>query len=126
MDAAIWQKAPSVIERTPSLKQIVVLGEAPAGGRAMIGFAAAAESYRGDALAFAAEVDVDLVLRDIHLHGRDGSAIHDRVRGRRLSCSGPMRFGAAASRPEDGCKGGAQLCARTPVGGETSGRGDGG
>jgi fatty-acyl-CoA synthase len=51
VDAAIWQRAQSVIERTPSLRQVVVLGKAAGGGRA-IAFAAAAESHRGDALEF--------------------------------------------------------------------------
>ena len=35
VDAAIWQKAQSVIERTPSLRQVVVLGKAASGGRAI-------------------------------------------------------------------------------------------
>ena len=71
VDAAIWQKAQSVIDRTPSLKQVVVLGKAPAGGRA-IGFAEAAERHRGDALEFDTRSSRDTVCALFHTGGTTG------------------------------------------------------
>ena len=71
VDAAIWQKAQSVIDRTPSLKQVVVLGKAPAGGRA-IGFAEAAERHRDDALEFDTRSSRDTVCALFHTGGTTG------------------------------------------------------
>jgi len=45
-----------------------------------------------DALAFAAEVRVDLVLLDINLPGLDGFAIHDLLRGREGTKTVPILF----------------------------------
>ena len=71
VDAAIWQKAQSVIDRMPSLKQVVVLGKAPAGGRA-IGFAEAAERHRDDALEFDTRSSRDTVCALFHTGGTTG------------------------------------------------------
>ncbi len=71
VDAAIWQKAQSVIDRMPSLKQVVVLGKAPAGGRA-IGFAEAAGRHRDDALEFDTRSTRDTVCALFHTGGTTG------------------------------------------------------
>jgi len=45
-----------------------------------------------DALAFVAEVSVDLVLLDINMPGLDGFAIHDLLRARPKTAAVPILF----------------------------------
>ena len=72
VDAAIWEKAQAVIERTPALKEVVVLGKVPAGGRGMIAFAEAAARHRGDALEFEMGSSRDTVSALFHTGGTTG------------------------------------------------------
>jgi fatty-acyl-CoA synthase len=72
VDAAIWQKAQAVIERTASLKRIVVLGRPGAAGGSMISFAEAAGEQRGDALAFETRASRETVCALFHTGGTTG------------------------------------------------------
>ncbi len=69
------QRAILVVEDTAPIAEIIetVLNDIPA-------YQATAVSNGADALAFVAEVRVDLVLLDINLPGLDGFAIHDLLR----------------------------------------------
>jgi len=71
-DAAIWQKAQAVIERTPSLKRIVVLGKAGPGGRPMIEFAEASFRHRDDQLEFETQSGRETVCALFHTGGTTG------------------------------------------------------
>lgn len=72
VDVAAWQKAQAVIERTASLKSIVVLGTpAPAGG-SMIAFAEAAERHSEDVLEFETRAARETVCALFHTGGTTG------------------------------------------------------
>lgn len=71
-DAAIWQKALSVIERTPSLERIVVLGEAGIPGRPVLAFEEALARESGDTLAFETRASRDTVCALFHTGGTTG------------------------------------------------------
>src|SRR5262249_55861272 len=69
VDAAIWQKALSVIERTPSLERIVVLGDAGIPGRPVLAFEEALGRQDGDALTFETRSSRDTVCALFHTGG---------------------------------------------------------
>ncbi len=71
-DAAVWQKAQAVIERTPSLRHVVVLGQAEAGGRPMIEFAAASGRHGDRALEFETRATRETVCALFHTGGTTG------------------------------------------------------
>jgi fatty-acyl-CoA synthase len=71
-DAALWQKAQAVIERTTSLKSIVVLGMPGAGGGSMIAFAEAASGHSDDALEFETGSSRETVCALFHTGGTTG------------------------------------------------------
>ena len=72
VDAAIWQKAQGVIERTPSLKKIVVLGRPSAAAGSMIAYAEAAGDHNDDALAFETHSSKETVCALFHTGGTTG------------------------------------------------------
>ncbi len=71
-DAAIWQKAQTVIERTTSLRHVVVLGRAGAGVRPMLDFAEMASRHRDDALEFETQASRETVCALFHTGGTTG------------------------------------------------------
>ncbi|HWA42547.1 MAG TPA: AMP-binding protein [Hypericibacter adhaerens] len=71
-DAAIWQKAQAVIERTSSLRHVVVLGRAGAGVRPMLEFAEAANRHREEALEFEMQASRETVCALFHTGGTTG------------------------------------------------------
>ncbi len=81
------QRAILVVEDTAAIAAIIeeVLNDIPA-------YQATAVSNGADALAFVAEVHVDLVLLDINLPGLDGFAIHDILRRRAPTATVPILF----------------------------------
>jgi len=76
-----------VVEDTAPIAAIIeeVLNDIPA-------YQATAVSNGADALAFVAEVQVDLVLLDINMPGLDGFAIHDLLRARPETATVPILF----------------------------------
>ena len=72
VDAAIWQKAQAVIERTTSLKKVVVLGKAGAADGSTVEFTAAAGAHSDDALAFETRASRDTVCALFHTGGTTG------------------------------------------------------
>ncbi len=76
-----------VVEDFPAIAEIIeaVLNDVPA-------YQATAVCNGADALAFVAEVEVDLVLLDVNLPGLDGFAIHDLLRGRAATAMVPILF----------------------------------
>jgi len=81
------QRAILVVEDTAPIAAIIeeVLNDIPA-------YQATAVSNGADALAFVAEVQVDLVLLDINMPGLDGFAIHDLLRARPETATVPILF----------------------------------
>ncbi len=81
------QRAILVVEDTAPIAEIIetVLNDIP-------DYQATAVTNGADALAFVAEVSVDLVLLDINLPGLDGFAIHDLLRGRPETAAVPILF----------------------------------
>ncbi len=81
------QRAILVVEDTTAIAEIIetVLNDIPA-------YQATAVGNGADALAFVAEVRVDLVLLDINLPGLDGFAIHDLLRARPETATVPILF----------------------------------
>ena len=81
------QRAILVVEDTVPIAEIIetVLNDIPA-------YQATAVGNGADALAFVAEVRVDLVLLDINLPGLDGFAIHDLLRARPDTATVPILF----------------------------------
>jgi len=81
------QRAILVVEDTAAIAEIIetVLNDIPA-------YQATAVSNGAAALAFVAEVHVDLVLLDINLPGLDGFAIHDLLRQRAPTATVPILF----------------------------------
>lgn len=71
-DAAIWQKAQTVIERMPSLKHVVVLGKAGAAGRPLLEFAEAASGHSTDELEFDTQSSREKVCALFHTGGTTG------------------------------------------------------
>ncbi len=84
---AMEQRAILVVEDTAAIAEIIetVLNDIPA-------YQATAMSNGADALAFGAEVQVDLVLLDINLPGLDGFAIYDILRQRGPTAMVPILF----------------------------------
>jgi len=76
-----------VVEDTAPIAAIIeeVLNDIPA-------YQATAVGNGADALAFVAEVQVDLVLLDINMPGLDGFAIHDLLRARPETATVPILF----------------------------------
>ncbi len=86
------QRAILVVEDTPAIAEIIetVLNDIP-------GYQATAVADGAAALAFVAEVAVDLVLLDINLPGLDGFAIHDLLRARPATATVPILFMTAGT-----------------------------
>ncbi len=72
VDAAMWEKALTVIERTPSLKRILVLGKAGPAAGSMLEFADAVGKHSGDRLEFEASASRDTVCALFHTGGTTG------------------------------------------------------
>ena len=85
-----------VVEDVPAIADIIeaVLNDVP-------GYQATAVGHGADALAFVAEVEVDLVLLDVNLPGLDGLAIHDLLRGRDATAGVPILFMTAGRHEEE-------------------------
>ncbi len=81
------QRAILVVEDTAPIAEIIetVLNDIP-------NYQATAVTNGAEALAFVAEVSVDLVLLDINLPGLDGFAIHDLLRARPETAAVPILF----------------------------------
>ncbi len=81
------QRAILVVEDTAAIAEIIetVLNDVPT-------YQATAVANGAEALAFVAEVAVDLVLLDINLPGLDGFAIHDLLRARPTTATVPILF----------------------------------
>ncbi len=81
------QRAILVVEDTAPIAEIIetVLNDIP-------NYQATAVSNGAEALAFVAEVAVDLVLLDINMPGLDGFAIHDLLRARPDTATVPIVF----------------------------------
>ncbi len=81
------QRAILVVEDTAAIAEIIetVLNDIP-------NYQATAVANGAEALAFVAEVQVDLVLLDINLPGLDGFAIHDLLRQREPTATVPILF----------------------------------
>jgi len=81
------QRAILVVEDTAAIAEIIetVLNDVPA-------YQATAVGNGADALAFVAEVHIDLVLLDINLPGLDGFAVHDLLRARPDTACVPILF----------------------------------
>ncbi len=81
------RRAILVVEDTIAIAEIIetVLNDIPNHQATAVGNGA-------DALAFVAEIHVDLVLLDINLPGLDGFAIHDFLRQREPTATVPILF----------------------------------
>jgi CheY-like chemotaxis protein len=90
------QRAILVVEDTAPIAEIIetVLNDVPS-------YRATAVTNGADALAFVAEVSVDLVLLDVNLPGLDGFAIHDLLRARPDTASVPILFMTAGRHDEE-------------------------
>ncbi len=86
------QRAILVVEDTVAIAEIIetVLNDIP-------NYQATAVANGADALAFVAEVAVDLVLLDINMPGLDGFAIHDLLRARAETATVPILFMTAGA-----------------------------
>jgi DNA-binding response OmpR family regulator len=84
-------KAVLIVEDEPGIGEIIeyALNDEP-------GYQATAVTNGAAALAFLAEMRVDLILLDINLPGLDGFAIHDLVRARPHTATTPILFMTAA------------------------------
>ncbi len=84
-------KAILIVEDEPGIGEIMeyTLNDEP-------GYQATAVSNGAAALAFVAEVKVDLVILDINLPGLDGFAIHDLLRARSATAHVPILFMTAS------------------------------
>ena len=89
------QRSILIVEDTAAIAEIIetVLNDVP-------GYQATAVANGAEALAFVAEVRVDLVLLDINLPDLDGFAIHDLLRGLPETATVPILF-MTAGRHED-------------------------
>lgn len=72
VDAAMWQKAQTVVERAKSLKQIVVLGKPASADASMIEFAKAAAVHRDDVLEYETRASRETVCALFHTGGTTG------------------------------------------------------
>ncbi len=90
------QRAILVVEDTAPIAEIIetVLNDIP-------NYQATAVVNGAEALAFVAEVSVDLVLLDINLPGLDGFAIHDLLRARPETATVPILFMTAGVHDEE-------------------------
>ncbi len=90
------QRAILVVEDTAPIAEIIetVLNDIP-------NYQATAVTNGAEALAFVAEVHVDLVLLDINLPGLDGFAIHDLLRVRPETAAVPILFMTAGTHEEE-------------------------
>lgn len=81
------QKAILVVEDTAAIAEIIetVLNDIPT-------YQATAVVNGADALAFVAEVSVDLVLLDINMPGLDGFAVYDLLRAHPETAAVPILF----------------------------------
>jgi len=86
------QRSILVVEDTPAIAEIIetVLNDIPS-------YQATAVVNGTAALAFVAEVSVDLILLDINLPGLDGFAIHDLLRACDTTATVPILFMTAAT-----------------------------
>jgi len=103
------QRAILVVEDTAPIAEIIetVLNDVPA-------YQATAVSNGAEALAFVAEVRVDLVLLDVNLPGLDGFAIHDLLRARPDTGSVPILFMTAGIHDEEFARRGVRECIKKP------------
>ncbi len=90
------QRAILVVEDTAPIAEIIetVLNDIPAYRATAVGDGAAA-------LAFVAEVAVDLVLLDINMPGLDGFAVYDLLRARSETATVPILFMTAGLHDEE-------------------------
>jgi putative two-component system response regulator len=90
------QRAILVVEDTAAIAEIIetVLNDIP-------NYQATAVVNGADALAFVAEVAVDLVLLDINMPGLDGFAVHDLLRARPETATVPILFMTAGRHDEE-------------------------
>jgi len=90
------QRVILVVEDTAPIAEIIetVLNDIPA-------YQATAVANGAEALAFVAEVRVDLVLLDVNLPGLDGFAIHDLLRVRPDTATVPILFMTAGLHDEE-------------------------
>ncbi len=103
------QRAILVVEDTAPIAAIIeeTLNDIPA-------YRATAVGDGADALAFVAEVRVDLVLLDVNLPGLDGFAIHDLLRARPDTASVPILFMTAGVHDEEFARRGERGCIKKP------------
>jgi DNA-binding response OmpR family regulator len=89
-------KAMLIVEDEPGIGEIIeyALNDEP-------GYQATAVPNGAAALAFLAEVRVDLILLDINLPGLDGFAIHDLIRARPGTATVPILFMTASMHEEE-------------------------
>jgi DNA-binding response OmpR family regulator len=78
------------------------------------GYQATAVQNGAAALAFLAEVRVDLILLDINLPGLDGFAIHDLIRARPGTATTPILFMTAADHATEFARRGVTAWLRKP------------
>jgi DNA-binding response OmpR family regulator len=85
-----------IVEDEPGIGEILeyALNDEP-------GYQATAVPNGAAALAFLAEVRVDLMLLDINMPGLDGFAIHDLIRARPGTAGTPILFMTAADHTEE-------------------------
>ena len=103
------QRAILVVEDTAAIAEIIetVLNDIP-------DYQATAVSNGADALAFVAEVQVDLVLLDINLPGLDGFAIHDILRQSGPTATVPILFMTAGVHEAEFARRGVRGCIKKP------------
>jgi len=103
------QRAILVVEDTAAIAEIIetVLNDIPS-------YQSTAVSNGADALAFVAEVQVDLVLLDINLPGLDGFAIHDILRQREPTATVPILFMTAGEHATEFARRGVRDYLRKP------------
>lgn len=103
------QRTILVVEDTPAIAAIIeeVLNDIP-------GYQATAVANGADALAFVAEVRVDLVLLDINLPGLDGFAIHDLLRARTGTTVVPILFMTAGLHEDEFARRGVRAYIKKP------------
>jgi DNA-binding response OmpR family regulator len=103
------QRAILVVEDTPAIAEIIetILNDIPT-------YQATAVTNGAAALAFVAEVCVDLVLLDINLPGLDGFAIHDLLRARPETTVVPILFMTAGDHEAEFARRGVRDYIRKP------------
>jgi len=103
------QRAILVVEDTAAIAEIIetVLNDIP-------DYQATAVSNGADALAFVAEVRVDLVLLDINLPGLDGFAIFDILRQSGPTATVPILFMTAGVHEAEFARRGVRGCIKKP------------